>query len=638
MSKIIGIDLGTTNSCVSVMEGNEPVVIPNAEGKRTTPSVIAFVDGGEIKVGDPAKRQAVTNPTKTISSIKRFMGSKYSESKDDAKRSAYKVVKGDNDTARVDIDGRLYTPQELSAMILQKMKKTAEDYLGTTVSEAVVTVPAYFNDAQRQATKEAGEISGLKVQRIINEPTAAALAYGLDKSNKDQKIAVYDLGGGTFDISVLELGDGVFEVLSTNGDTRLGGDDFDDAIIQWLAFEYDEQENIDLRKDPMALQRLKEAAEKAKIELSSSTQTEINLPYISATDSGPKHLVKTLTRSKFEQLCSDLVKRSMDPVKKALKDAGLKTGDIDEVILVGGSTRIPVIQNEVEKFFGKKPSKGVNPDEVVAVGAAIQGGVLTGDVKDVLLLDVTPLSLGIETMGGVLTKLIESNTTIPSKKSQVFSTAADNQPSVEIHVLQGERSMAKDNKTIGRFHLDGIPPAARGIPQIEVTFDIDANGIIQVTALDKATNKSQDIRIEASSGLSEDEIEKMKKEAEANAESDKKLKEEVDTLNSADAMIFQTESQLKEYGDKLSDDKKKVIEDAHQSLKKAHESKDIELIKTELEKINEAWKNASEELYKAQAESAKNADSATDSDQNKSSKANKGSDDDVQDVDFEEVK
>ena len=638
MSKIIGIDLGTTNSCVSVMEGNEPVVIPNAEGKRTTPSVIAFVDGGEIKVGDPAKRQAVTNPTKTISSIKRFMGSKYSESKDDAKRSAYKVVKGDNDTARVDIDGRLYTPQELSAMILQKMKKTAEDYLGTTVSEAVVTVPAYFNDAQRQATKEAGEISGLKVQRIINEPTAAALAYGLDKSNKDQKIAVYDLGGGTFDISVLELGDGVFEVLSTNGDTRLGGDDFDDAIIQWLAFEYEEQENIDLRKDPMALQRLKEAAEKAKIELSSSTQTEINLPYISATDSGPKHLVKTLTRSKFEQLCSDLVKRSMDPVKKALKDAGLKTGDIDEVILVGGSTRIPVIQNEVEKFFGKKPSKGVNPDEVVAVGAAIQGGVLTGDVKDVLLLDVTPLSLGIETMGGVLTKLIESNTTIPSKKSQVLSTAADTHPSVEIHVLQGERSMAKDNKTIGRFHLDGIPPAARGIPQIEVTFDIDANGIIQVTALDKATNKSQDIRIEASSGLSEDEIEKMKKEAEANAESDKKLKEEVDTLNSADAMIFQTESQLKEYGDKLSDDKKKVIEDAHQSLKKAHESKDIELIKTELEKINEAWKNASEELYKAQAESAKNADSATDSDQNKSSKANKGSDDDVQDVDFEEVK
>ena len=637
MSKIIGIDLGTTNSCVSVMEGNEPVVIPNAEGKRTTPSVIAFVEGGEIKVGDPAKRQAVTNPTKTISSIKRFMGSKFSESKDDAKRSAYKVVKGDNDTSRVDIDGRLYTPQELSAMILQKMKKTAEDYLGTTVSEAVVTVPAYFNDAQRQATKEAGEISGLKVQRIINEPTAAALAYGLDKSNKDQKIAVYDLGGGTFDISVLELGDGVFEVLSTNGDTRLGGDDFDEAIIQWMAFEYEEEEGVDLRKDPMALQRLKEAAEKAKIELSSSTQTEINLPYISATDAGPKHLVKTLTRSKFEQLCSDLVKRSMEPVKKALKDAGLNKSDIDEVILVGGSTRIPVIQNEVEKFFGKKPSKGVNPDEVVAVGAAIQGGVLTGDVKDVLLLDVTPLSLGIETMGGVMTKLIESNTTIPSKKSQVFSTAADNQPSVEIHVLQGERSMAKDNKTIGRFHLDGIPPSPRGVPQIEVTFDIDANGIIQVTALDKATNKSQDIRIEASSGLSEEEIEKMKKEAEANAESDKKLKEEVDTLNSADAMIFQTESQLKEYGDKISDDKKKAIEDALETLKKAHESKDIELIKTELEKINEAWKNASEELYKAQAESAKSTDE-NNQESKKSAKKSKGSDDDVQDVDFEEVK
>ena len=637
MSKIIGIDLGTTNSCVSVMEGNEPVVIPNAEGKRTTPSVIAFVEGGEIKVGDPAKRQAVTNPTKTISSIKRFMGSKFSESKNDAKRSAYKVVKGDNDTSRVDIDGRLYTPQELSAMILQKMKKTAEDYLGTSVSEAVVTVPAYFNDAQRQATKEAGEISGLKVQRIINEPTAAALAYGLDKSNKDQKIAVYDLGGGTFDISILELGDGVFEVLSTNGDTRLGGDDFDDAIIQWLAFEYEEEQGMDLRKDPMALQRLKEAAEKAKIELSSSTQTEINLPYITATDAGPKHLVKTLTRSKFEQLCSDLVKRSMEPVKKALKDAGINKSDINEVILVGGSTRIPVIQNEVEKFFGKKPSKGVNPDEVVAVGAAIQGGVLTGDVKDVLLLDVTPLSLGIETMGGVMTKLIESNTTIPSKKSQVFSTAADNQPSVEIHVLQGERSMAKDNKTIGRFHLDGLPPAPRGVPQIEVTFDIDANGIIQVTALDKATNKSQDIRIEASSGLTEEEIQKMKKEAEANAESDKKLKEEVDTLNSADAMIFQTENQLKEYGDKIPDDKKKSIEDALESLKKAHESKEIESIKAELEKINEAWKNASEELYKAQAESAK-ATGSNDSDQKKSANKSKGSDDDVQDVDFEEVK
>ena len=634
MSKIIGIDLGTTNSCVSVMEGNEPVVIPNAEGKRTTPSVIAFVEGGEIKVGDPAKRQAVTNPTKTISSIKRFMGSKFSESKNDAKRSAYKVVKGDNDTSRVDIDGRLYTPQELSAMILQKMKKTAEDYLGSSVSEAVVTVPAYFNDAQRQATKEAGEISGLKVQRIINEPTAAALAYGLDKSAKDQKIAVYDLGGGTFDISILELGDGVFEVLSTNGDTRLGGDDFDEKIIDFLADEFKSSEDIDLRDDPMALQRLKEAAEKAKIELSSSTQTEINLPYITATSSGPKHLVKTLTRSKFEQLCSDLVKRSMEPVKKAIDDAGVNKNEINEVILVGGSTRIPIIQSEVEKFFGKKPSKGVNPDEVVAVGAAIQGGVLTGDVKDVLLLDVTPLSLGIETMGGVMTKLIESNTTIPSKKSQVFSTAADNQPSVEIHVIQGERSMAKDNKTIGRFHLDGIPPSPRGIPQIEVTFDIDANGIIQVTALDKATNKSQDIRIEASSGLTEDEINKMKKEAEANAESDKKLKEEVDVLNSADTMIFQTDSQLKEFGEKLSDEKKKPIEDALESLKKSYESKNLDLIKSDLDKINEAWKNASEELYKAQAESSKNDKTST----KKEDKDNKGAEDDVQDVDFEEVK
>jgi molecular chaperone DnaK len=639
MSKIIGIDLGTTNSCVSVMEGNDPVVIPNAEGKRTTPSMIAFVEGGEIKVGDPAKRQAVTNPHKTIYSIKRFMGSSFSDIANEVDRVPYKVVKGDNNTPRVDIDGRLYTPQELSAMILQKMKKTAEDYLGQTVSRAVITVPAYFNDAQRQATKEAGEIAGLTVERIINEPTAASLAYGLDKKNTDQKIVVFDFGGGTHDVSILELGDGVFEVLATDGDTHLGGDDVDQKIIDWLASEFESEEGIDLRKDAMALQRLREAAEKAKIELSSSASTEINLPYVTATASGPKHLVRSLSRAKFEQLIADLVERTIRPCESALKSAGLSKSDIDEIILVGGSTRIPAVQAAVEKFFGKAPSKGVNPDEVVAVGAAIQGGVLTGDVKDVLLLDVTPLSLGIETMGGVATRLIESNTTIPTKKSQVFSTAADNQPSVEIHVIQGERPMAADNKTIGRFHLDGIPPAPRGTPQIEVTFDIDANGIIKVSATDKASGKTQDIRIEASSGLTQEEIDRMKAEAEANADADKKAKESAETLNEADQMIFQTEKQLSEFGDKLSADKRKPIEEALEELKKVHQTKELDAIKPALDKINEAWKAASEELYKAQAE-AGDSQNPTGGAQTggADSASNASGSDSVEDVDFEEVK
>lgn len=639
MGKIIGIDLGTTNSCVAVMEGNEPVVIQNSEGRRTTPSIVAFLDGGkgERKVGDPAKRQAITNPQNTISSVKRFMGKKYSEVPSEVQNVSYGLESGNNDTVRVKIGDRNYTPQEISAMILQKMKSTAEDFLGQEVTEAVVTVPAYFNDAERQATKEAGQIAGLDVKRIINEPTAASLAYGLDKKNADMRIAVYDLGGGTFDISILELGEGVFEVKSTNGDVHLGGDDFDAVIINWLAEEFKNDEGIDLRKDPMALQRLKEAAEKAKIELSSSSSTEINLPYIMPVDGIPKHLVRSLSRSKFEQLADDLVRRSMEPVKQALNDAGLSTSEIDEVILVGGSTRIPKIQEEVEKFFGKKPSKGVNPDEVVAIGAAIQGGVLTGEVKDVLLLDVTPLSLGIETLGGVFTKLIESNTTIPTKKSETFSTAADSQPSVEIHVLQGERSMAKDNKSIGRFHLDGIPPAPRGIPQIEVTFDIDANGILNVSAKDKGTNKEQKIRIEASSGLTDEEIEKMRNEAKANAESDKAARDEVDKVNQADSLIFQTEKQLKEFGDKLSDGNKSAIEGALGKLKEAHGQKDIPAIEAAMNELNTVWQNASQEIYQAQQAAGGDPAAGAGEEAGAAGDTADASDADVSDVEYEEV-